>query len=111
MAYSMMPKPKKPLKDPNEKSAIQKFFGGKIPHYLAVVSFVWVLVDISGSVFGVITNAPQKERDRIEEYVNDIVSKEVLMRFPQRSGPVLRTQKDNEKWVDFINKDKKNGNS
>ncbi len=32
------------------------------------------------------------------------------MRFPQTSGPVLRTQKDNKQWVDFINKDKQNGN-
>tara|TARA_Y100001963_G_scaffold12535_1_gene15710 strand:+ start:191 stop:352 length:162 start_codon:yes stop_codon:yes gene_type:complete len=31
---------KKKLKDPNEKSAIQKFVGGKIPHYLAVAAFL-----------------------------------------------------------------------
>ncbi len=49
---------KKPLKDPNEKSAIQKFVGGKIPHYLAVVAFAWVLVDVVGFGFSVITNAP-----------------------------------------------------
>ncbi len=52
---------KKKLKDPNEKSAIQKFVGGKIPHYLAVVSFVWVLVDVVGFGFSVMTNAPAKE--------------------------------------------------
>ena len=40
MTYTMMPPPKKPLKDPNAKSPIQKFFGGKIPHYLAVVAFL-----------------------------------------------------------------------
>ena len=41
MSYTMMPKPKKPLKDPNAKSPIQKFFGGKIPHYLAVFAFLF----------------------------------------------------------------------
>ena len=46
MSYPMMTKPKKPLKDPNAKSPIQKFVGGKIPHYLAVASFAWVLLDV-----------------------------------------------------------------
>ena len=41
MTGTMMPKPKKPLKDPNAKSPIQKFFGGKIPHYLAVFAFLF----------------------------------------------------------------------
>ena len=60
---------KKPLKDPNEKSAIQKFVGGKIPHYLAVVSFVWVLFDVSGFFYSVIINAPEKEQEKIEKYL------------------------------------------
>ena len=101
---------KKKLKDPNEKSAIQKFVGGKIPHYLAVVSFVWVLVDVVGFGFSVMTNAPAKEEQKLKETIQQIVDKQLLMRFPQTSGPVLRTQKDNKKWVDFINKDKQNGN-
>ena len=101
---------KKKLKDPNEKSAIQKFVGGKIPHYLAVVAFVWVLVDVVGFGFSVMTNAPAKEEQKLKETVQQIVDRELMMRFPQTSGPVLRTQKDNKKWIDFINKDKQNGN-
>ena len=101
---------KKKLKDPNEKSAIQKFVGGKIPHYLAVVSFVWVLVDVVGFGFSVMTNAPAKEEQKLRETVQQIVDRELIMRFPQTSGPVLRTQKDNRKWVDFVNKDKNGTN-
>ena len=101
---------KKPLKDPNEKSAIQKFVGGKIPHYLAVVSFVWVFLDVVGFGFSVMTNAPAKEEQKLRETVQQIVDRELMMRFPQTSGPVLRTQKDNKQWVDFINRDNQNGN-
>ena len=97
---------KKKLKDPNEKSAIQKFFGGKIPHYLAVVAFVYVLVDIGGSTLGVITGAEKKEKERTEKYILESVNKQIMMRFPQTSGPVLRTQKDNKLWTDFVEKNK-----
>jgi len=100
---------KKKLKDPNEKSAIQKFFGGKIPHYLAVVAFLYALVGVGGSFLN--RNAEQKLEERMQEYVNEVVDKEIMMRFPQTSGPVLRTQQDNKKWVDFVNKDKNNGGS
>ena len=55
---------KKKLKDPNEKSAIQKFFGGKIPHYLAVAAFLYALMGIGGSFLN--RNAEEKERVRIE---------------------------------------------
>ena len=107
MTGTMMPKPKKPLKDPNKKSAIQKFFGGKIPHYLAVVAFLYALVGVGGSFLN--RNAEQKLEERMQEYVNEVVDKEIMMRFPNTSGPVLRTTKDNKKWVDFVNKDKTNG--
>ena len=100
---------KKKLKDPNEKSAIQKFFGGKIPHYLAVAAFLYALVGIGGSFLN--RNAEQKLEERMQEYVNEVVDKEIMMRFPNTSGPVLRTTKDNQKWEDFVNKDKKNGDS
>ncbi len=98
---------KKPLKDPNKKSAIQKFFGGKIPHYLAVAAFLYALMGIGGSFLN--RNAEEKERVRIEEYIKEVVDKEIYERFPPTSGPVLRTQKDNQKWIDFIdpNKEKK----
>ena len=107
MSYTMMAKPKKPLKDPNKKSFIQKFFGGKIPHYLAVVAFLYALVGVGGSFLN--RNAEQKLEERMKEYVQEVVNKEIMMRFPSTSGPVLRTTKDNKKWEDFINKDKKNG--
>ena len=98
---------KKKLKDPNEKSAIQKFFGGKIPHYLAVVAFLYALIGTVGSFAN--RNAARNLEERMKEYVNEVVDKEIMMRFPNTSGPVLRTQKDNQKWIDFVNKDSKNG--
>tara|TARA_Y100000593_G_scaffold91741_1_gene181421 strand:- start:487 stop:810 length:324 start_codon:yes stop_codon:yes gene_type:complete len=102
---------KKKLKDPNEKSAIQKFVGGKIPHYLAVVAFAWVFVDVVGFGWSVITNAPAKEEQKLKETIQKIVNREILMRFPQTSGPVLRTQKDNKLWTDFVEGNKKNGST
>ena len=81
---------KKPLKDPNAKSPIQKFVGGKIPHYLAVVSFVWVLVDVSGFVFSVITNAPEREQEKIGKYINDTIDERLNKVMPDTTGNVLR---------------------
>jgi len=81
---------KKPLKDPNAKSPIQKFVGGKIPHYLAVVSFVWVLVDVSGVLFSLISNAPEKEQERIEKYVNKTIDERLNKVMPDTTGNVLR---------------------
>ena len=100
---------KKKLKDPNEKSAIQKFVGGKIPHYLAVAAFLYAFVGTGGFLLGMITGAEKKAEEQLHNKITEIVDKQLLMRFPQTSGPVLRTQKDNKQWVDFINKDKKNG--
>ena len=102
---------KKKLKDPNEKSAIQKFIGGKIPHYLAVVAFAWVFVDVVGFGWSVITNAPAKEEQKLKETIQKIVDREIMMRFPQTSGPVLRTQKDNKLWTDFVEEKNKNGST
>ena len=97
---------KKKLKDPNEKSAIQKFVGGKIPHYLAVVAFAWVLVDVVGFGWSVISKAPEREREELNGYILKVVDREILMRFPQTSGPVLRTTKDNKLWTDFVEENK-----
>ena len=102
---------KKKLKDPNEKSAIQKFFGGKIPHYLAVAAFLYAFVGVGGSLLGMITGAEQKEKEELEKYINERVSYEVMMKFPQTSGPVLRTQKDNKLWTDFVEEKNKNGST
>ena len=101
---------KKKLKDPNEKSAIQKFVGGKIPHYLAVAAFLYAFVGVGGFLMGMITGAEKKAEEQLHDKITEIVDKQLLMRFPQTSGPVLRTQKDNKQWVDFINKDRTNGN-
>jgi hypothetical protein len=101
---------KKKLKDPNEKSAIQKFVGGKIPHYLAVAAFLYAAIGVGGFLLGMITGAEKKAEQQLQDKITEIVDKELMMRFPPTSGPVLRTQKDNKQWVDFINKDKQNGN-
>ena len=101
---------KKKLKDPNEKSAIQKFVGGKIPHYLAVAAFLYAAIGVGGFLLGMITGAEKKAEQQLQDKIAEIVDKELMMRFPPTSGPVLRTQKDNKQWVDFINKDKENGN-
>ena len=101
---------KKKLKDPNEKTAVQKFVGGKIPHYLAVAAFLYAFVGVGGSLLGIVTGAEKKAEEQLQEKITKIVDKQILMRFPQTSGPVLRTQTDNKRWVDFINKDKTNGN-
>ena len=102
---------KKPLKDPNEKSAIQKFVGGKIPHYLAVAAFLYAFVGTGGFLLGMIIGAEKKAEEQLQDKITEIVDKELMMRFPPTSGPVLRTQKDNKQWVDFINKDKKDGSN
>ena len=91
MSYSMMPKPKKPLKDPNEKSAIQKFFGGKIPHYLAVVAFAYTIVNGGFSILDWMGSGGREkaEKDRIDEYVELRVEDELKRRFPDTTGLVL----------------------
>ena len=58
---------KKKLKDPNEKSAIQKFFGGKIPHDLGVAAVLYAFVGVGGSLLGMITSAEQKEKEEVEK--------------------------------------------
>ena len=65
---------KKPLKDPNAKSPIQKFVGGKIPHYLAVASFAWVLLDVVSFTHSVITNRPERERNELNQYLDKQLS-------------------------------------
>ncbi len=90
MSYTMMPKPKKPLKDPNAKSPIQKFVGGKIPHYLAVAAFLYALVGVGGSLLGMITGVEQKERERMEKYVNETIDERLNKVMPDTTGNVLR---------------------
>ena len=102
---------KKKLKDPNEKSAIQKFVGGKIPHYLAVAAFLYAFVGTGGFLLDMITGAEKKAEEQLYDKITEIVDRELMMRFPQTSGPVLRTQTDNKLWIDFVEKNKPNGSN
>ena len=102
---------KKKLKDPNEKSAIQKFVGGKIPHYLAVAAFLYAFIGTGGFLLGMITGAEKKAEQQLQDKITKIVDRELMMRFPQTSGPVLRTQTDNKLWIDFIEENKQNGSN
>ncbi len=92
MAYTMMPKPKKPLKDPNEKNAIQKFFGGKIPHYLAVFAFLFSSYNLFSFQFIKMRfNSLNEKRDeRMKELVQKQVNEYFSQQFPDTTGPVLK---------------------
>ena len=94
---------KKKLKDPNAKGPLEKF-----APIFAVIGLLYALINGGFSILDYMGS--EKKEKELEEYIGKVVDKEIMMRFPQTSGPVLRTQKDNKKWVDFINKDKQNGN-
>ena len=87
-----MPKLKKPLKDPNAKSPIQKFFGGKIPHYLAVVAFLFSSYNLfSLQLVKMRYNSLNEKRDeRMKELVKKEVNKYFGEQFPDTTGPVLK---------------------
>ena len=92
MAYTMMPKPKKPLKDPNKKNAIQKFFGGKIPHYLAVFAFLFSSYNLfSFQLVKIRYKSLNEKRDaRMKELVEEKVNEYFSQQFPDTTGPVLK---------------------
>ena len=92
MTYTMMPPPKKPLKDPNAKSPIQKFFGGKIPHYLAVVAFLFSSYNLfSFQMVKMRYNSLNEKRDvRMKELVEKRVNEYFSQQFPDTTGPVLK---------------------
>ena len=87
-----MPKPKKPLKDPNKKNAIQKFFGGKIPHYLAVFAFLFSSYNLFSFQFIKMRfNSLNEKRDeRMKELVQKQVNDYFSQQFPNTTGPVLK---------------------
>jgi hypothetical protein len=87
-----MRKPKKPLKDPNEKNAIQKFFGGKIPHYLAVFAFLFSSYNLFSFQFIKMRfNSLNEKRDeRMKELVQKQVNDYFSQQFPNTTGPVLK---------------------
>tara|TARA_B100000686_G_scaffold280444_1_gene301587 strand:+ start:253 stop:549 length:297 start_codon:yes stop_codon:yes gene_type:complete len=76
----------KKLKDPNEKSAIQKFVGGKIPHYLAVAAFAWVLLDVVSFTHSVITNRPERERNELNQYIDKQIVDSINKALPPITG-------------------------
>jgi hypothetical protein len=87
-----MPKPKKPLKDPNKKNAIQKFFGGKIPHYLAVFAFLFSSYNLfSFQMVKMNYESLNEKRDkRMKELVEKRVNEYFTQQFPDTTGPVLK---------------------
>ena len=94
------------LKDPNAKGPLEKF-----APIFAVVGLSYAIIN---GGFSILDYMGSEKRDKeLQEYIGKVVDKEIMMRFPQTSGPVLRTTKDNKKWEDFVNKDKvkKNGTS
>ena len=94
------------LKDPNAKGPLEKF-----APIFAVVGLSYAIIN---GGFSILDYMGSEKRDKeYKEYIANVVAKEIMMRFPQTSGPVLRTTKDNKKWEDFVNKDKvkKNGTS
>ncbi len=94
---------KKKLKDPNAKGPLEKF-----APIFAVIGLLYALINGGFSILDYMGS--EKKEKELEEYIGKVVDKEIMMRFPQTSGPVLRTTKDNKKWVDFVNKDKVRGN-
>tara|TARA_B100001250_G_C19563886_1_gene684570 strand:+ start:406 stop:711 length:306 start_codon:yes stop_codon:yes gene_type:complete len=98
-------KTKKPLKDPNAKGPLDK-----LAPIFALIGFLYALINGGFSVVDLMGSDARKTEQ--QKYVQELVDKEILMRFPQTSGPVLRTQKDNKLWTDFVDKNKpKNGNT
>ena len=68
-------------------------------------------MDLIGLTYNKITNAPAREEKELNDYILKVVNREILMRFPQTSGPVLRTQKDNKLWTDFVEENKEDGSN
>ena len=95
---------KKKLKDPNEKNAIQKFFGGKIPHYLAVFAFLFSSYNLfSFQLVKMRYDSLNEKRDvRMRELVEKRVNEYFTQQFPDTTGPVLKK---------FIKKANGNGSS
>ena len=83
---------KKKLKYPNEKNAIQKFFGGKIPHYLAVFAFLFSSYNLFSFQLGKMRyDSLNEKRDvRMRELVEKRVNEYFTQQFPDTTGPVLK---------------------
>ena len=96
------------LKDPNAKGPLDKF-----APIFAAVGLAYAVINGGFSLLDYFNKggAQKAQEERIEKYIQEQVDEEIRLRFPQVSGPVLRTQQDNKQWTDFVEKNKKNGRS
>ena len=79
MTGTMMPKSKKPLKDPNKKGPLDKF-----APIFAVVGLVYALVNGTFSILDwTKVGAREKQQEkRIENFIKEEVDMQVRLRFP-----------------------------
>ena len=94
------------LKDANAKGPLDKF-----APIFAAVGLAYAVINGGFSIFDWIKTGEReiKEEIRLTEYIQHQVDEQIRLRFPQVSGPVLRTQQENKQWTDFVEKNKKNG--
>ena len=94
------------LKDPNAKGPLDKF-----APIFAAVGLAYAVINGGFSIFDWIKAGERelKQEITITEYIQSQVDEQIRLRFPQVSGPVLRTQQENKQWTDFVEKNKKNG--
>ena len=69
---------------------MKDFFGGKIPHYLAVAAFAYALVNGGWSIFDSLKSGERelKEQLVIKEYVEREIQKAIIESFPKITGKV-----------------------
>ena len=96
------------LKDPNAKGPLDKF-----APIFAAVGLSYAVINGGFSLLDYFNKggAQKVQEERIEKYIQEQVDEQIRLRFPQVSGPVLRTQKENKQWTDFIDKGKNNGST
>ena len=96
------------LKDPNAKGPLDKF-----APIFAAVGLAYAVINGGFSLLDYFNKggAQKVQEERIEKYIQEQVDEQIRLRFPQVSGPVLRTQKENKQWTDFIEKGKNNGST
>ena len=94
------------LKDPNAKGPLDKF-----APIFAAVGLAYAVINGGFSIFDWIKAGERelKQEIALTEYIQSQVDEQIRLRFPQVSGPVLRTQQENKQWTDFVEKNKKNG--
>ena len=70
---------------------MKDFFGGKIPHYLAVAAFAYALVNGGWSLFDSLKSGERKLKEEISfaEYVDGAIQKAIDERMPNQTGYVF----------------------